>query len=125
MYLLNKLNERGLKYEIQTKEYHWNHFEDTPLKAKGSGECLGIHIIVTLNDRYKVSIIQAFQEALGEFYGDDIWDIAFVDTVNGDWYLLKVFETGAEGLFSNAQICEGRECIEHIEKFIKDRGLNV
>lgn len=120
MELLNSLNEIGLKYEIKPKLYRWHHSEDTPLKAKGEGECLGIRIIVDLNDRYKVDILQAFQDVLGHFYGDDIWDVAFIDTECASWYLLHVFED-PNGYFSNAQICDGEECINYIKKFIKER----
>lgn len=125
MYLLNKLNDVGLKYEIHTKEYHWHYFGEESPKATGEfyGECLGIRIIVNLNDRYKVSIIQAFNEATGKFYGDDTWDMAFVDTDLG-WHLLKEFEI-CDGYFSSNDICDGEECIKHIERFIKEKGLET
>lgn len=120
--LLNILNNLKMKYEIQTKEYHWCHREDTMLKSKGKGECLGIHIIVTLNDRYKVSIIQAFDEAIGEFYGPDIWDIAFVDTICG-WNLIPYFQTPTREILDTAYICDGYAIEYYIKKFIKDKNI--
>ena len=44
---------------------------------------------------------------------------AFVDTDLG-WYLLKEFEI-CDGYFSSNDICDGEECIKHIEKFMKER----
>ena len=120
MYLLNELNKNDWTYEILTKEYHWFHSKDTAYKAKGSGECLGIRIIVKLNDKYKVSIIQAFNEAVGEFYGDDVYDIAFINTTVG-WKLMPVFYTGEE--WSTNSICNGKQCIKYIKDFLKNKKL--
>lgn len=124
MYLLNELNKNDWNYEILTKEYHWFHSEDTAYKAKGSGECLGIRIIVKLNERYKVSIIQAFNDAVGEFYGDDVYDIAFVDTMNSGWNLMPVFYM-CESYWSTNSICNGKECIKYIKDFLKNKELKT
>jgi hypothetical protein len=123
MYLLNELNKNDWVYEIFTKEYHWFHSEDTAYKAKGSGECLGIRIVVKLNDRYKVSIIQAFNEAIGEFYGDDVYDIAFIDTVGDGWELMPVFYMGEPDLWSTNSICNGEACIKYIKDFLKKEKM--
>lgn len=124
MYLLNELNKNDWVYEIFTKEYHWFHSEDTAYKAKGSGECLGIRIIVKLNDKYKVSIIQAFNEAVGEFYGDDVYDIAFVDATVG-WKLMPVFYMGESDYRSTNSICNGKQCIKYIKDFLKNKKMEV
>ena len=120
MELLNRLNEVGLKYRIETKEYHWCR----DYEKDDSGEYLGFRIIVDISDKYKLDIVLAFNEATGQFYGDDIFDIAFKAYYLNDtrYWLLPEFEE-PNGHFSTATICNGYEVVANIFRFMNEHHL--
>lgn len=118
--LLNGMIINQWEYKIDIKKYHWCKHDDD---YNNIPEFDGIHIWVPINDLFKVSIIQAFNEATGEFYGYDIWEIGLLHRYSTDgydcrdWRLIPVYEWD-----DTVHLCEHDEVIEWIKIFKEKYG---
>ena len=77
--IFNKIDSLGLDYELDTKDYIWINHEKIGEHYK---HLKGLHILISINDRFTISIIQQQNECTGEFYDDDgkwLWEFAIND----------------------------------------------
>ena len=103
--LLNELNKKGFSYLVSDELCCSDDYKVV---------CHGFRISVKLNKMYDAIITQAFDKKTGKFYGDDFYTLSFWRRGSYDCYYLR------EKTTNNICVFKGKECIKHIENFMKE-----